>query len=1273
MSSSVPWLSNSFTSSSEEDVDSEVLHSSLETVSLSDESTSSGSQPFGHFASFVTLVAGLERSLNNEDPIFLDLDIGFSPNRAVIASGASSRVEKVGWNSATFKGKYKERWGDFVALKSTRHHADTTRATLTWKQLLSEVRALLHEPIRYHPNIVRLLGISWGAVDGRTDFPALVLELSEMGTLAQFQLYSDESLSFETKKKLCLDVAKGISILHACSVVHGDLKHENVLVYPNRDSTASVKYVAKISDFGGSVMDVGADDFRSLLTPTRPWLAPEFFSDHRMLESELKLTDVYSLGLLVWRTILDGRNPYQTLVSDTEPMSDSRIYELKRSDELLSLAKESLQQQKPGIGLEGIETLQYVFENTIQSVPSLRNLVHTTAALQANKLSDMKEILQHAQSKNDEYNKYLESKILVPGKHGLTQDSLGVYLAVSNYKTGDYDFQAEGPGYRPTIRPPPRGQFLFEPDRLNSVLDWRRQTLLLREFEALAVTESKSSARSASITRINPATAAFYAFKCHCHEFGTKLSSAKACHWLKTVACCEEVCQEVDLAHAWCLRFHLTYNVLLDVDHLRLLNWVQWSISNGDRMCNSEAQALLQFMTPESRPHWEKVFLDSSRTLFTHGGGIGMPIFHPLKLRRVYHMDDLKELEKDIQTELSFRGVQSIDDIYVNSRGDGLVHMAAGFGLLDTLKYLVETYHPNIDKANSSREETPLISACRGGHLACALYLLDLGAAPEADRHSLERPLWWLSSFKEEDMPIIASRLVEAGASLVSPQYPSFASTRAQLWKKYVVLDYENLLLLPASPLSRAVMMRSLPAVKTLLDLGADPLEGLQPEPDPATGLSVCPVVVAAVLTYPDILQEMIDHVDAKTGRPTRLFSEIKMLEIALDCKATIGDPTSVDRRVSRLGPIYKESLAATLRLLHEREKLFQQEDEDRKMESAARASALMLSRLASLGRYNILRNLLELGHSAKGFAGIFPIVAAVEQNRESIFRLLVEHGADPLALYDFPSQNRQRTLLQVLAERPAYARSGIGIARALLEKGVLVDFVNPEGFASEDVIASRPAVSSAVRGQDFELADLCLQHGANIDLTYVARANAPKITVLGELARHPTEKNLESMEYLLGLDKSPSFIVCPTTGQSVFHLLLFFWAVTDTQRRILGQMVRLILAKDVYLSEDVIHYKLKEEFVGIPFNTALSGNLEVFTAFLDCVPSLSRDPSSHFEIGGKKLVMFLRAIIANFPQLPEHIAAINKAMGIVVDDSTQKEWMERYRLILNRLEEIQQ
>ncbi|KAJ3758965.1 hypothetical protein EV360DRAFT_42831 [Lentinula raphanica] len=1284
MSSSTPWLSNSFTRSSQLDLDSSNLSSILGDISLGS-SSSSESHASGHFASFVALVSGLEQSLHLEEPLFVDLDITFSANRAVVASGASSRVEKSSWNNneSNTNGKYNKRWGNSVALKFTRYHTDHKRSASNWKQLLSEVRALLHEPIRYHPNIVRLLGISWGAASGmRSNFPALILELSEMGTLAQLQLNLAESLSFKVKKKLCWDVAKGISILHACGVVHGDLKHENVLVYHNRDTNASVNLVAKISDFGGSVMDLGADDFRSLVTPTQPWLAPEFFVSTRMSEDQLKLVDVYALGLLVWRTMVDGGDPYRLPQSDVKPLSESEVYDLKCSNELLDMAKKSILHHIPNIEPDAVEIMNYVLENTIQSEPSSRNLVRTIAALQVNKISEMENVLEHARKKNDEYDRYLASNVETPGRHGLTQDGLGVFLAQT---IGYYDFQNEGPGYRPTIRPPPLGQLYFDPHRLESILNWDKQVLLLSDLEAAA--EPQSSDGSSSSTQLIPAIAGFYAFKCYCYELGTTFDPVKACYWLKFTASCQIERLETNLARAWCWRFHKAYGLDTGMDTARYLEWIRWAIVKGHRKCIPESHMLLQSMPPgsEQRMVYQKHFSESYYLLTTRGGGVGMPFYVPSELRRFYRMDNFEALRQDIQAEMTSRGVHSIDDIYVNSRGDGLLHMAAALGLPNTLRFLVETYHPNVNKANSSREETPLVSACRGGHLACALYLLHVGATPDGDRFSRERPSWWLSSFKEQDIPIIATQLVQAGASLSypksTPKLPDFASTRGQLRTRYVWADYENLLLLPVSPLSRAIMMESLPAVRVLLALGADPLEGLDDsELKPETGLSVCPVVAAAVLTLPEILKVLLVHVDARAQKPVRLFSEIRMLEMAMDSKVTIGDPTSLDRRVSRLGPMYQESMVMTMRILHERESLFHEEVNQQQQESTARASATMLSRLTSFGRADIVKILLELGHSAKGCAGVFPIVVAVEANNETIFRLLVDHGADPTALYYSPTLGRRRTLLQILAERPRNSRSGTGIAQFLLEKGVPVDFINPDDLSQQvsDSLVSRPAFSTAVQRQDFELADLCIKYGADIDLTCTHKADAARMSVFGELVTNPTEKNLDSLDYLLGLDKLPSLIVSPTTGWSALYHISLFWARTDIQTRVIGQMVRMILAKDIYSSDEAIGYlgspgQAQARAANLPSSVALMGNLEVFTAFLDCIPRLSQNPSTYFAFGEVKLSTMLRIIVSNFPRLPAHILTMNEQLGIVTDKSLELEWMERYRLILHRLEEIQQ
>ena len=91
---------------------------------------------------------------------------------------------------------------------------------------------------------------------------------AEYGSLSDLQ--QREYLPIDLRRRLCLDVCQGLDMLHSCGIVHGDVKADNILIFPDETH----KYRAKLSDFGYSVVMNKEKDCLSL-GGTRPWKAPE--------------------------------------------------------------------------------------------------------------------------------------------------------------------------------------------------------------------------------------------------------------------------------------------------------------------------------------------------------------------------------------------------------------------------------------------------------------------------------------------------------------------------------------------------------------------------------------------------------------------------------------------------------------------------------------------------------------------------------------------------------------------------------------------------------------------------------------------------------------------------------------------------------------------------------------------------------------------------------------------------------------------------------------
>ena len=344
-------------------------------TALSSSGALASSSP-GSFASFVFHVAYLEKANRyDEFSVFFDTTSEVFGPRLPLGEGASFRVERVAWRKKdpnlplTFSEQKRSK---YVAIKGV-----VSGQKNDWRDVLLEIRALLHKPLHYHPNIAQLLGLGWGPVaDSDSIHPLLVMEFADMGSLHTLQ--SEKApLSFAIKQKLCYDVSRGLAILHACGIVHGDLKHENVLIFHSAD--AEQPYVAKLADFGGSVMDLAGSQSHSLRMGTYPYNPPE--STLNLSAEGVKKTDVYSFGLLVWRTVIDGSSLLS--VSGLKGKTIQNVQALKINGELSVHARQSTSEYAKSHSLseDDIARIFYVYDWTIQTEASKRALPQAQAAL----------------------------------------------------------------------------------------------------------------------------------------------------------------------------------------------------------------------------------------------------------------------------------------------------------------------------------------------------------------------------------------------------------------------------------------------------------------------------------------------------------------------------------------------------------------------------------------------------------------------------------------------------------------------------------------------------------------------------------------------------------------------------------------------------------------------------------------------------------------------------------------------------------------------------
>ncbi|KAI4149292.1 MAG: hypothetical protein LQ341_001349, partial [Variospora aurantia] len=254
--------------------------------------------------------------------------------------------------------------------------------------VFNELLTTCHPPLRSHPNIVKLHGIAFeteGPADSLNCMPVLVLECAELGNLAEIletARKEDRAIDFQDKLSLCIDIAHGLEILHACDIVHGDVKCENVLVfekdYARQGETSAFNLQCKLTDFGVARHPDGGVS----LGGSRPWQAPECSRGAYFRIEAAKRTDIYSFGMLLWRVMFDG-DPFKKLegsstfeAKNDKERRDKRneaVAALKEEDRLVHHVYETLAVSEK-FDRSQIEMLSEVMSMTLALDPSRREL-----------------------------------------------------------------------------------------------------------------------------------------------------------------------------------------------------------------------------------------------------------------------------------------------------------------------------------------------------------------------------------------------------------------------------------------------------------------------------------------------------------------------------------------------------------------------------------------------------------------------------------------------------------------------------------------------------------------------------------------------------------------------------------------------------------------------------------------------------------------------------------------------------------------------------------
>jgi serine/threonine protein kinase len=284
-------------------------------------------------------VGGILAAANNEVPLIDPKHLKYDKS---LGSGTTFDVHR-----ELFRPANPHASPYFVAVKYMRLAGKTAQTKQAMsRSLMREIKVMTRPALNSHGCIVPLLGYGWRNDPRDGAIPYLITDYSEYGTLKDYLGMITTSLP--ERRELALDVAVGLETLHESSIIHGDVKLSNVLVYGISGRFISSRpQSAKLADFGSTLLeeDFARHSGTSRYYGTPAYNPPEFQgvdgSGDCATFLDCTRADVYSFGLLAWETMAGGKSYCASITAvqahesiPTTPKSDQVLQQLLKTAEI---------------------------------------------------------------------------------------------------------------------------------------------------------------------------------------------------------------------------------------------------------------------------------------------------------------------------------------------------------------------------------------------------------------------------------------------------------------------------------------------------------------------------------------------------------------------------------------------------------------------------------------------------------------------------------------------------------------------------------------------------------------------------------------------------------------------------------------------------------------------------------------------------------------------------------------------------------------------------